>query len=390
MKQTETAGTERINFAYWVKEALGFVRAAPYSKIGLFDSSVPEPSAQLSRLISGAFSDAPPDSYQSSFLRNHPELEKQLSDRYAVPAKNILCMTGATMAVSFALGTFCPPGSHVVIERPGFDIFRTATKNLGLEAGFFQRAAPGFEVRTDDVLAALKPNTRMVILTDLHNPSGVGISADQLTELAGTLAEKNIILMIDEVYRDYLERFTDGLDVTSHPNVLRVGSMTKNFGLNALRCGWIFAGDPLISILRTRFETVDFNVSKLSHTIAAEVLRHSGIFDSWRQDIMARSRPVISDALMDMEQSGLIEPGSCLDGCVCFPRLVGIDDTELFSKWLRTQHDIVVVPGECFGAAGHVRIGFAMDSVKLSDGLARLADGIVGYRERKTRRQEIA
>jgi aspartate/methionine/tyrosine aminotransferase len=387
VKQSGTRDTPQPDFANWVKAALGEMRESQGVKTSLFNSSVTEPTALLSTLISNSFMNGPPESYQSNFLRNHPGLEAGLSRRYDVSTQHILCTTGATSAISFVGSALCAPQSHVVIERPGFDIFKMITDQLGLKASFFSRKAPAFEIRTDDVLAELTPDTRMIIVTDLHNPSGIATRTETLEELAGALEKRNVMLLIDEVYRDYAEDFTGGVNICAHPNVIRIGSMTKNFGLNVLRCGWIFTGDRLMPRLRRQFERVDFTTSKLSHTIASEVLSQSEAFDGWRRTVMTRARPVISNALQSMETAGLIEPGSCINGGICFPKLIGIQDTRHLTRWLSDTHNILPVPGECFGEAGYIRIGFAIDAPLLAEAMDRLAKGISEYRQLMSRKQ---
>ena len=369
-----------LSFAHWVRDMLTLMRSGAPGMVPLFESSVPEPVDMLGDVIRNAFRDGFPDSYKSVFMRNNPDVTEHLAARYGVPEESILCTTGATTAVSMIYTALLSPGDRVLVEAPGFDIFANMARDVGVEADFFRREAPGFGISVDGVLEALRPDTRMVVLTNLHNPSGAYVSDETLAALARALEERGVLMLLDEVYRDYLGSAGPGLDPRQHENVLRVSSLTKIFGLSTLRCGWIIAGQRILRRMRDYSERADFNVSRLSHCVAAEVLVRAEMFDAWRNDMMATARPIAAAALEDMAGQGLIQTGVPLLGCTCFPQLTGVEDTRGLSQWLSAKHGVVVVPGECFGAPGYLRIGYGLPPARLTEGLARLSRGLAEYR----------
>lgn len=390
VKNNNTGGIDWIDYAHWVGEALRQMRESTGKKISLFGSSVPEPTALLQETLRTSFSTSMPESYQSVFMRNHPVVERLLSERYALPAETILCTTGATMGVSYALSALCSIGEHVLIEHPGFDIFAKGAVANQLQYSFFDRVAPHYRIIASDIIRKLRPETRIVVMTDLHNPSGALADPAEVEKLATALAERGIYLLIDEVYRDYSADPKTGVDVTRHENVVRVGSMTKIFGLNTLRCGWILASGAAMKAIRAEFKDTDFSVSRIAHSIAAEVFLSSGTYDNWRDDMMASASKSAQRMLGEMERSGMITLGVDVQGCVCFPKVNGVEDTRALSTWLIDNHDVVVAPGECFGTAGHIRIGFGLPEDELSEGLHRLACGIAEYREKVARTHNMA
>ena len=358
------------------------MHAGAPGKVGLFDSSVPEPSTLLAETTSRAFRFGLPSSFQSVFMRSNPVLAAQLAERYGVSQENVICTTGATTALSMIYQALLSPGEEVLVERPGFDIFANFAKHAGLDVAFFDRPAPEFQVSVDEVIGELKDTTRMVVISNLHNPSGVCIPLDTLERLAIALEARNVTLLIDEVYQDYAVEGCQSLNMNKHKNVIRIGSMTKNFGLNALRCGWVFAAGEIQEKLRKYFNNIDFGVSKFSHAVASEVLSQSDVYDTWRTRIMDGARPVAEAAISKMVEDNLLDIEMPLIGCTCFPRVPGVSDTRALSGWLISHHGVVVVPGECFGIAGHIRIGFAHEEMQLKSGLERLAKGLAEYRRR--------
>jgi aspartate/methionine/tyrosine aminotransferase len=77
-----------------------------------------------------------------------------------------------------------------------------------------------------------------------------------------------------------------------------------------------------------------------------------------------------------MQGEGLVQGALPEAGCIFFPRLVGIDDTEAFAAQLIEERGVIVAPGEYFGAAGHVRIGFGLPSDVLEPALGILAGAL--------------
>ncbi|MFN4184898.1 MAG: aminotransferase class I/II-fold pyridoxal phosphate-dependent enzyme [Hyphomonas sp.] len=365
---------------------LTLMRSGEPGTIPLFESSVPEPVDMLGDIIRTAFRDGFPASYKSVFMRNNPDVGELLAARYGVPEESILCTTGATSSVSMIYTALLSPGDRILVEAPGFDIFANMARDVGLQADFFRREAPDFGISVDGILDALHADTRLVVLTNLHNPSGAYVSDEVLGTLARALADRGVLLMLDEVYRDYLASAGPGLDPMQHDNVLRLSSLTKIFGLSTLRCGWIIAGRSLLRRLRDYSERADFNVSRLSHCVSAEVLARADMFDAWRDEMMSDARPVAAAALNEMAAQGLIQPGMTLQGCTCFPQLIGVEDTRSFSQWLSAKHGVVVVPGECFGAPGYLRIGYGLPTDRLSEGLDRFARGLAEYRATSKKR----
>ena len=287
----DTGAAGWISYAHWVRDALALMRSGTPGKIGLFESSVPEPSAMLASTVAAAFRHGPPASYQSVFMRSNPDVVARLSERYGVPNQNIFCTTGATTSVSLLYRSLLTMGDRVLIEKPGFDIFANCAYDVDVEPHFFERPAPNFEISVERVLAELHPRTRMVVISDIHNPSGRIANQGVLNKLADELLGRGIFLMIDEVYRDYAGDEDGPLAPDWHPNIIRVSSLTKTFGLSTLRCGWIVADTELLAKVRAHAELAEFGVSKLAHSVAAEVLAQSDDYDNWRREHMKAAKP---------------------------------------------------------------------------------------------------
>ncbi len=353
------------------------------SAVSLFDSSAAEPTELLRAVVEEGFRQPITSRYKSVFSESNSFVVDALSSRYSVGAERILCTTGATRGIQLLYRTFLGEGDHVVVETPGFDIFADFAKLFSAKVSKFERRGPLFQLDPEAVAKMLRPDTRLIILSNLHNPSGMLADDGALRALAEKAEAVGAHVIVDEVYRDFAVRngrFETAAGV--HPSIISINSLTKVFGLSALRCGWIIAEPGLISRVRRVSDRIEFGVSKLSHAAAALVLENSAPFERFVDDILARARPVMEASFAELEAEELISGRMPEHGCICYPQVIGASDTRSLSEWLAERHEVIVAPGEFFGSVGHIRIGFAHEPNLLRSGLARLSEGLRAYRAR--------
>lgn len=379
--------TTRATYAQWVRSAVKRLSSTDGRAISLFDSSVAEPVEILRELIERNFQAPITSRYQSVFTESNPYVVEALASRYRIPAENILCTTGATGAISLLYRTLLNPGDHIVVETPGFDIFSDIAASLGVDVGTFERRPPEYRIDAEAVATSLRPNSRLIVLSNLHNPSGMRADDDALISLGEIAAAHGAKVIVDEVYRDYVDIGARASAASMlHPNLISVSSLTKIYGLSALRCGWIAASSEILEIARSVSDKFEFGVSKLAHAIAALVLESRESFDEFTRRIVDDARPLMEDYFNYLESEGLIDGQLPEFGCICFPRVVGVKDTSALSDWLAARHGVIVTPGEYFGAAGYLRIGFGHEPDELKAGLSRFSEGLRAYREMQTKR----
>ncbi|WBO20764.1 pyridoxal phosphate-dependent aminotransferase [Sphingomonas abietis] len=361
------------------------VRSERNLLVSLFDSSVPEPFELLRQIVLEGFSSDPITSrYTSAFASGNPYVVEQLARRYALPAEQILCTTGATGALSLVYRALMQPGDRILVENPGFDLFHKIAEAHGFGVDRFERRGEHFTIDPDAVAAAIGPQTRLIILSNLHNPSGMSTEPDVLATIGAIAEARGIHVIVDEVYGDYVDaELRPAPAVQLSPALISVSSLTKSHGLSTLRCGWIVAEPDTMRRIRSLAQEIDFGVSNLAHAVAALVLERPRTIETYRSDIMRRARPIIESYHGFWRDEDLVSGALPLFGCIAFPKLTGISDTIAFSEWLADRCGVVVAPGEYFGAAGHIRVGFARAPADLDYGLQALTDGLLRYREQQ-------
>ncbi|ARR54355.1 aminotransferase [Rhizorhabdus wittichii DC-6] len=374
---------EGESYAQWVRGALAMARARDGQAVSLFESSIPEPREMLRNTVLDAVDPAFSPYYVSAFGDGNPFVRDMLAARYGVDRDRILCTTGATGGLSLIYRTFVRPGDHVLIETPGFDLFGYLAEASGATIGRFRRHGERFAIDVAEVEAMLRPETRLVVLSDLHNPSGMPVPQEVLRKLAALAERRGFLLVVDEVYGDYASKETrPAAAATLSPAVISLSSLTKIYGLAVLRCGWIVGADAVVEQLRRLNGRIEFGISTLSHAIAAHVLSDAAPFEANARRYVARCRPRFEAWFDAMVAEGLMDGALPDDGCICFPSLPGVADSRAFSEWLIERSGVIVAPGEYFGAPGHVRIGFCQEDDKLDAGLRGLEEGLRAYARR--------
>jgi aspartate/methionine/tyrosine aminotransferase len=156
--------------------------------------------------------------------------------------------------------------------------------------------------------------------------------------------------------------------------------LTKAYGLGSLRIGWIALGEGLV-----RERHVLDDMAALGWVYPPTVTLRAGTLAFAHMEallepvarVRSTNRPLWERWLEETEGVEAFVPEH---GLIAFPRLSGIGDTLDFSEYLVREHEVDVVPGEFFGMAGHIRVGYGLAPEKLAPALERLARGIRAYR----------
>jgi len=97
-------------------------------------------------------------------------------------------------------------GDRVVIERPGYEPFAACARMAGAEIHRWERRfGRGYGLDRDAFAAAVPDGTKLVMLTNLHNPSGAFLEREEVRTLAEIAGRKGAAVFVDEIYLDACE-----------------------------------------------------------------------------------------------------------------------------------------------------------------------------------------
>ena len=287
----------------------------------LFDSTIREPTDLLAGVVRRAFEGGVTDRYESVFAEGNRFVVAKVAERYGVPTDQVIGTTGATSAIALVLKALVGRGDNVLIESPCFDLLPQLARDAGASVTELPRRAPDYAVDPAEVARLIRPDTRLIVLTQLHNPTGAVLDDATLRELAEVSRTSGVPILVDEAYADFVG---DGVSaVRLGPEFISVGSLTKVQGLFALKCGWLVAAPEIIARVHAANPQGDLGVSKLAHAVAALVLEDRAPFDAHWREVLARARPVVQTHVEAMIAEGLLEGDLPGDGLHVLPAAAG-------------------------------------------------------------------
>ena len=246
---------------------------------------------------------------------------------------------------------------------------------LGVEISLVRREGDAYHLSLGALKAQIRPQTRLIVLTNPHNPSGMLLEDDLLQEVGDLAAQHNGHVVVDEVYGDLVpgRRLPAAL---LHSAILTVNSLSKSYGLGALRCGWIVAVPEAMDRIRPLHIIFDNSSSRITQVIASVVLDNLPRYRQWAMQVVAANRPLVEAFAQALRAQGAICGDVPPHGCIYFPRVNGVEDIGSLVTEMAEQRGVLVVPGHFFGAADHIRIGFGGRPEAVQRGLRRLADAL--------------
>lgn len=339
-------------------------------------------SLATSGIVSVPISEFPFDPTQLEITGTDPYGYRRLQERMALhtgaPIDCIVAAAGTSMANHLAMAAVLSAGDEVLIEAPAYGPLLDVANYLGVRVKRFQRRFENaFRVDVDELEAAVNERTRLIVLTNLHNPSGAVVDLETLRAIGNIALRAKTHVLVDEVYlemlfvRDAPRSFSLGqtmAPVDENPFIV-TSSLTKAYGLSGLRCGWILAA-PEIAHRMWRFNDLfGANAAHPAERLSVVAFDNLQVFRDRACNLLERNRPLLDAFLDSRDDLECVRP---VGGSTVFPRLRS-GDSERFATLLRDKYETSVVPGRFFGMPQHFRIGISGHTEELRGGLERLS-----------------
>ena len=306
-----------------------------------------------------------------------PDLREAIAAHYGYPqldsADNVCITAGSQEAVYVTLRTLLDPArDELLVVEPAFHVYVKIAEVEGIRVRRVEidpRGADPFD--PEKILAAVGPETRMIVICSPNNPTGRVISRASTKRIAeGLLARGGppVYVMHDEIYRELIYTDDAGEFGKVYPHTVAINSLSKSNALTGLRLGWLIAPlDTLPQIIKMHGW-----VTSCASTYAQRIA-----YDVFARNQLALHRPWYvrqrTGVLAAVAQTPLeyVVPDGAFYLCV----RVGATDTLAFAEDLITERDVVAVPGHIFGPLliGWLRTSFVGPLAEFEEGLKRIA-----------------
>jgi aspartate/methionine/tyrosine aminotransferase len=296
---------------------------------------------------------------------SHPRyrpLRERIAARYGVSVDQVVSADGTSMANFLAMAALISPGDEVLIEHPTYEPLLGAASFLGADIKRFERkSSEGFRLDPVAVRDAMSDRTRLVVLTNLHNPSG-SLARDEELRAIGSLGAR---VLIDEVYLDSASQRSA---VHLGPEFVITNSLTKVYGLSGLRCGWILAEPELAERMWRLNDLFGVNQAHPAERLACIAFDHLDEVLGDTPAMLERNRATFNAFIAGRDD---LDCAPVEHGITAFPRWAG-GDTDRVDALLRERYDTAVVPGRWFEMPDHFRVGFGYPAEHFEEALKRL------------------
>ncbi len=324
-----------------------------------------------------------------------PELKQAVVDAAAAhtglqaePAQ-VTIANGGKHALYNVFQALLDPGDAVLIPAP----YWTSYPEQVALAGGEPIAVPttleqGYRVTVEQLEAARTPHTKAIVFTSPNNPTGAVHRPEEIAAIGRWAADAGLWVIADEIYEHlvYGDVAFASLPVVAPeaaPRTVVVNGVAKTFAMTGWRVGWTIAPTALAKAMSTMQSHATSNVANVSQKAALAAL-------TGPMDEVARMRETY-DRRRFLAQERL----DAIDGVTCplpegafylYPSVEGLLGRSIGGRTVRTSAElcealletakVAMVPGEAFGAPGHVRVSYALDEHQMLTGLDRVAQAL--------------
>jgi aminotransferase len=167
----------------------------------------------------------------------------------ADPKSEIVVTVGATGAFTAAIHALLDPGDGILLFEPYYGYHLNGAILAGLEPHYLRLAAPEYALREKELRAALRPNTRAVVVCTPGNPCGKMFDRSELEMLARVAREKDLLVITDEIYEhiryDGREHVSPATVADLADRTVTIMGFSKTFSITGWRLGYAVAKPEL-------------------------------------------------------------------------------------------------------------------------------------------------
>lgn len=297
-------------------------------------------------------------------------------------ADEIIVTQGGQGALFGACQATLDPGDHAVIVAPYYATYPGTVRAAGASFNeVIARSENGFEPTAEDIEAAIRPETRMLLINSPNNPTGTVYSRATIEAIADICRRHDLWLVSDEVYwtlaagREHISpRALPGMK----ERTLVVNSLSKSHGMTGWRLGWLTASADVIRQLVNLNIVSSYGIADFISHAAIEAVEQGHGVDEIASRYQARRR-IFMDALEGAEN--IVIRGS--EGAMYVMLDVSAIemDAETFAWGLLAAENVAALPGTSFGEAaqGHLRFSMCQDEERLLDAAKRVRRFAANY-----------
>jgi aspartate aminotransferase len=299
----------------------------------------------------------------------------------------VLITNGGKQAVYAAFATLLDPGDEVLVPAPYWTTYPEAVRLAGgVPVDVPTTAEQGYRVTVEQLEAARTPRTKVLLFVSPDNPTGAVHTPEEVRAIGEWALAAGLWVVTDEIYEHlvYDDACFSSLPVEVPGIVDRcvvVNGVAKTYAMTGWRVGWLIGPPDVVTAATNLQSHATSNVSNVAQAAALAAVSGPLTAAAQMRSTFDRRRRLMHGLLSAIPGVLCPEP---LGAFYCFPDVRGVLGRQLRGHRPRTSTElaelaleevrVAVVPGEAFGAPGHLRLSYALGDDDLRRGVGRLAD----------------
>lgn len=303
----------------------------------------------------------------------------------AVTPEEVIVTAGGKQAIAQALAVICAAADEVLVPLPYWVSFPEQVRLAGARPRFLRPSRTQLKVTAEAVEAAIGPRTRVLILNSPNNPSGAVYSGPELEAIAAVCLRHDLIVLSDEVYREFVYPPAAHVSIASVPGMRErtvvVDSASKSWAMPGWRIGYAVARADIVRAMATLQSHLTSNASSVAQAALGAAL-------AGPRDSLAAHRDEYSERAAWLARRVARIPGIAIEEPIAGGFFAWADigaglrggvagthprDADGLADVALEQMGVVLTPGTGFGSRRHVRLSIAAPREELAEGVERLA-----------------
>lgn len=318
------------------------------------------------------------------------EISSYLKRKYGLkydPKDQIMVTVGGSEAIDIAMRAMLDPGDEVLIPQPSYVSYLPCAKLAGgVPVVIELKAENEFRLTREELLEAITPKTKLLVLPFPNNPTGAIMERKDLEELVDVIIANDLYVITDEIYSELTYGEDGHVSIASMPGMwdrtIYINGLSKSHAMTGWRLGYACGPDLILEQMLKIHQFAIMCAPTISQYAGVEALKNGDEDVAVMREAYNERRRYV---LHRFHQMGLecFEPFGAFYAFPCIKEF-GMTSDEFALRFLQ-EEKVAVVPGTAFGACGEgfLRISYAYSLEELKKALGRLECFVNRLREEK-------
>ena len=300
-----------------------------------------------------------------------PELRKAVAERFSkygdITGNNIIITPSGSSALLEITQSMIDPGDNVLIPSPGFVIYGPHAQLAGGTFTEYKLTEGDFQPDTDDIQSKIRPETKMLVVTNPSNPTGGVLSEETYRALSDIAADTGVTILSDEVYDSFIYEGRHHSFMNQLDRAVVVNGFSKMMAVTGWRMGFACASEEIMQALIKMQYHVCASPNMPAQYGILNALPHLDPYLENARKVFRARRDLISKRINEIPGMSIIPPRGAF---YAFPSYdMDMKSADLAAELVKAG--LICTPGSAFGSfgEGHLRFSYAADESKINAGM---------------------